>query len=239
MSFSLFGLGRKRYKHVFFDLDRTLWDFEQNMVETLRDIFREHSLDRAIPSFDSFLETFTTHNERMWEEYRRGNLRKEILRFKRFELTLAEYGVKDITLAKIIGDQYIEMSPLKTVLMPYTKELLAYLHGKYNLYIITNGFNEVQMVKLMRSGIADFFQRVVTSEMAGHHKPKAEAFGYSLSQANARKSESIMIGDDLEIDILGARDFGMDQIYYNPKALPHSEKITYEVKSLLDIKEIL
>lgn len=227
------------YKHIFFDLDRTLWDFEQNMRITLMDIFDRHELKSAFPDYDCFINTFVAHNERLWGWYQNGKMKKEILRYKRFELTLREYGIKNKNLAAVIGQEYIDESPKKTALIPHSIEVLNYLHGKYKLHIITNGFNEVQFTKLKLCGLEKYFDKVVTSEISGFHKPRPEAFSFPLSTANAKKNESIMIGDDLVTDILGAKQFGIDQIYFNPMGIEHNEEITYEVRSLLQISEIL
>ncbi|HPF93544.1 MAG TPA: HAD-IA family hydrolase [Tenuifilaceae bacterium] len=107
------------------------------------------------------------------------------------------------------------------------------------LHIITNGFNEVQFTKLELCGLSSYFTKVITSEISGYHKPRPEAFGYTLSSANARKAESIMIGDDLEADILGAKAFGIDQIFFNPNREQHGHSVTHEITSLLELKKIL
>jgi putative hydrolase of the HAD superfamily len=228
-----------KYKHVFFDLDRTLWDFEQNMRKTLCDIYDNHNLKEHINGYEIFIDTFVRHNDRLWAQYQNGQLKKEVLRYKRFEVTLRDFGIKDKVLAEVIGQEYIDESPRKTILVPHTLETLNYLSNKYKLHIITNGFNEVQFTKLKLCGLEKYFDKVITSEISGYHKPRPQAFGYSLSSANAKKDESIMIGDDLNIDIVGAREFGIDQVYFNPLSIPHNEKITYEIKSLLELTAIL
>jgi putative hydrolase of the HAD superfamily len=230
---------KDRYKHIFWDLDRTLWDFDQNMRITLKEIYENHNLVRAIPSHNHFIDTFVGHNNRLWASYQRGDMTKEVLRFKRFDVTLKEYGIRDKVLAEVIGDEYINESPKKTALIPHSIEILDYLYSKYKLHIITNGFNEVQFSKLKLCGIEKYFDKVVTSEISGYHKPRPEAFGYTLASANARKQESIMIGDDIEADIKGAQQFGINQIYFNPEGTPHDQKPTHEIDSLLKIKEIL
>jgi len=235
----LFSKKVKVYKHIFFDLDRTLWDFDQNMVDALREIFFEFNLDSSFPNVNTFIKCFSKHNEYLWEKYRKGELKKDVLRFKRFDLTLKDYGVNDLLLAKRIGDEFIRITPTKTALVPHAREVLDYLSPKYKLHIISNGFNEVQFPKLETCHIAKYFDKVITSEISGYHKPCPEAFGYSLSSANAKKVESIMIGDDLEIDVLGAKKFGMDQVYVNPNKLVHKSKPTYEIQSLLELKKIL
>lgn len=228
-----------KYKHILFDLDRTLWDFESNMRLTLSDIFFNHNLNNRIDNPEKFIEAFIKHNDKLWAQYQKGEMKKEVLRYKRFELTLKDFGIKDKVLAEVIGQEYIDESPKKTILIPHTLDILNYLKVKYKLHIITNGFNEVQFTKLKLCGLDQYFDKVVTSEISGYHKPRPEAFGYTLSMANAKKDESIMIGDDLENDILGAKQFGINQIFFNPQRVPHSHSITHEVDSLLGVKDIL
>ena len=235
----LFSKKIKVYKHVFFDLDRTLWDFDQNMIDALRDIFFDFNLDSVFPDIHTFINTFTKHNDYLWEKNRLGELKKDILRFKRFDMTLRDYGVNEPLVSKKMGDEYIRITPLKTALVPNAREILEYLKPRYKLHIITNGFDEVQFPKLEKCHIANYFDKVVTSETSGYHKPCPEAFGYALSSANARKEESIMVGDDLDIDIAGSKKFGMDQIFFNRHSISHKIKATHEVNNLLDIKKIL
>ncbi len=206
---------------------------------TLKDIYQRHKLSEVIPTPEIFIDTYNKHNNMLWASYQKGAMKKEVLRFKRFEVTLKEFGIKDKVLASVIGDEYIDESPKKTALIPHSIEVLDYLYGQYNLHIITNGFNEVQFTKLQLCGIDKYFNKVITSEMSGYHKPRPEAFRYALSSANAQKAESIMIGDDIETDIAGAQGFGISQIYFNPQKTPHSLKPTYEILSLKQIMEIL
>ncbi|HZJ74351.1 MAG TPA: YjjG family noncanonical pyrimidine nucleotidase [Perlabentimonas sp.] len=229
-----------QYKHIFFDLDRTLWDFEQNMRITLTEIYKNHNLNKTIPSPEVFIDAYIVNNDRLWASYQRGEMKKEVLRYKRFELTLRDFGIKDKVLASVIGHEYLSESPKKTVLLPNTLPVLNWLYTKYKLHIITNGFNEVQFTKLKMCGIEKYFDKVLTSEMSGYHKPRAEAFGYSLSSANAKKAESIMIGDDLETDIIGAKNFGIDQVYFNPSKQPQPKvEVTHEISNLIELKDIL
>ncbi|HCX99522.1 MAG TPA: noncanonical pyrimidine nucleotidase, YjjG family [Bacteroidales bacterium] len=228
-----------KYKHIFFDLDRTLWDFEHNMRLTLMDIFDRHNLSNYAPGPEHFIETFNLHNDRLWNSYQNGELKKKVLRYKRFEKTLGDYGIRNKDLVMVIDREYIDESPKKTVLIPHSIEVLEYLKNKYKLHIITNGFNEVQFAKIELCGISHYFTKVVTSEMSGHHKPHPKAFGYTVSLANARKEESVMIGDDYKADIIGAKSFGIDQIYFNPTQTKQAQKATFEITSLLELLKIL
>ncbi|MFO7830068.1 MAG: YjjG family noncanonical pyrimidine nucleotidase [Bacteroidales bacterium] len=229
----------KKYKNIYFDLDRTLWDFDNNAKETFQDIYEKYQFEKIFKNFDNFYNTYVKHNERLWKVYRDGKIRKSVLVYKRFELTLNEFGIDDIELAKKIGQDYIEISPTKKRLFPGTYEVLDYLKEKYNLYIITNGFNEVQFTKLKNSNLDAYFKKVFTSENAGAQKPNAKIFEHALKTVNARKKESIMIGDDLDGDILGAKKFGLDQIYFNPAKKNHSENITHEIFALKELQKIL
>lgn len=228
-----------KYKHLYFDLDRTLWDFETNSKETFRDIFKKYDLDKVFGDFDTFYLTYRKHNEQLWKQYREAKITKEKLRSHRFYLTLQEYGIEDDELAKKIGTDYITMSPQKTTLFPHTHETLAYLKNKgYNMYIITNGFEEVQHTKLRNCDLEKYFSHIITSEMAGCQKPKKEIFEYALSSVNAKKAESIMIGDDLEVDIKGAKGIGMDQVHFNFVKQEHNFPATYKIECLKELEEI-
>ncbi len=228
-----------RYKHIYFDLDRTIWDFDQNARETFRDIYQKYNLETIFSKFDNFYDTYVEHNEQLWRDYREGKIKKTVLSYKRFALTLESFGVNDEKLAKQIAQDYITISPTKKRLFPHAHETLDYLHKKYKLYIITNGFNEVQFTKLKNSQLDKYFTKIFTSEDAGAQKPNPKIFENAIKSANARKVESIMIGDDLEADILGAKNYGLDQVYFNPFGKDHQEKITHEIVSLKELQEIL
>jgi putative hydrolase of the HAD superfamily len=227
------------YKHIFFDLDLTLWDFDRNSKEAITELFQElEILKKFNLSQEDFLPVYRNFNDNLWDQYRLGKIEKEDLRILRFSKTLLHFGIDDQNLSRQLGDGYVEKSPKKTYLFPHALEVLEYLSQKYKLHIITNGFQEVQFVKLENSGIRKYFDQVITSESAGCKKPDKRIFHYSLYRAKAKTKQSIMIGDHLDIDILGAKNAGMDQIYFNPKKLKHHEMVTYEVDCLSKLKEI-
>ena len=134
--------------------------------------------------------------------------------------------------AKNMGIDYVTISPTKTVLFPHSHEALSYLKNKYALFVLTNGFKQVQTTKLKNCNLEQYFTKLICSEDIGVQKPKTEAFRYALKTVNAKKNESIMIGDDLNVDILGAKKSGIDQVYFNPKKITHNEQPTFEITSL-------
>ena len=229
----------KRYKHVFFDLDGTLWDFAGNSKDTQREMFDRFSLYSIFNTYDDFFEIFNKYNDQLWEEYRLGEIKKSKLKWYRFYLSLKEKNVEDESLARSLDEFYLSESPKKTRLIPHTLEILQELKSKYELHIITNGFNEVQFTKLENSKLDQYFNVIVTSEDAGALKPDIRIFQYALEKAGAGYAESIMVGDILEVDIVGARMAGMDQIYLNPEGNSHNETISYEVCGLKEILKIL
>lgn len=229
----------KKYRHILFDLDGTLWDFEGNSKEAFADIFKDYNLSVLDNDFRKFEEVYHKHNNRLWDDYREGKVEKEVLRWTRFYLTLKEFGIDDKSLAEKIDQQYITISPEKTRLIPFTLEILEYLKPQYNLHVVTNGFNEVQFTKLQNARLNGFFSQIITSEMAGCLKPHPEFFMYTLAIIRAKESECLMIGDSYHADIEGAMTVGMDQVYFNPAGEPFQLEPTYEIKSLLELKEFL
>lgn len=227
-------------RHIFFDLDRTLWDFEYNSKQTLLELVdRFNLIDKGIDSGEEFISKYRLHNNRLWNLYRNGKIKKEQLRDRRFFLTLQDYGIDDSELANKFGLAYVKYSPLKKKLFPNTIELLNYLVKNYSLYIITNGFQEVQHIKLENSGISKYFNFVITSEEVGVKKPDSSIFHYALELAKAKAEESIMIGDDLFVDVKGAEAVGMQGVYFNPNKIKHNETVFAEVSSLSDIFNLL
>lgn len=226
--------------HIFFDLDRTLWDFETNSHETLVELHDKHNLHkRGITDAAEFIFEYKRINELCWDDYRKGTLSKDVLRSVRFLRTFESYNISDAQLASDFGDDYIAICPLKNRVFPHTHEVLDALVSKYNLHIITNGFEEVQHVKMHHSALTDYFDVIVVSEEVGEKKPHPKVFDYALNKANAEASKSIMIGDDLPVDILGAQACGIKGIYFNPDGLTHNEDPAFEIASLKELLHLL
>ena len=229
-----------KYKHLFFDLDHTLWDFDSNSRHTLQELHTCFNLhDRGISDFDSFHKNYLAHNEKLWERYRNGYIKVEELRWKRMWHTLIDFRIGDEQLARSMGTRFLEQLPTRNILFPDTIEVLDYLSDKgYHLHIITNGFEETQHCKLRNSGLDRFFTHVITSEGSNSLKPKKEIFEYAFQKANAARAQSIMIGDSIEVDIQGGINAGIDQVYVNHIGLESSIHPTYTVHSLQELKDI-
>ncbi len=227
-----------KYKNIFIDLDRTLWDFETNSAETFKDIYYKHSIDKLC-NFDEFYKIYRSINDKLWSDYREKLVSKEVLSWKRFYLSMSHFGLDNETVAKSMGEDYINLSPLKTKLFPYTTELLQYLSSKYKLYLVTNGFKEVQYLKIKNCNIEQFFEGVFTSEEVGCNKPNRQYFEFVLEKTGATPENSIIIGDDMEVDIKGAAKLDIDTIWFNNNNETSEFTPNYEVKTLKEIVEIL
>lgn len=231
----------KQYKHLFFDLDHTIWDFETNAKATLYDIFVLNNLEeKGIDSFDNFFTQYSIHNHKLWDKYTKGQIKQDELKWKRMYLGLLEYKIADEQLARKMGLEFTQILPDKTNLFAYTKEILAYLKNKnYKLHLITNGFEDLQASKLMNTNIKHFFEEVITSEASNSLKPNKEIFDYALQKTNANVDESIMIGDNVDADIEGGINAGLDTIYVNHINNKKYERANYTIFHLKELEEIL
>jgi putative hydrolase of the HAD superfamily len=232
-----------KYKHLFFDLDHTLWDFEANAKETLQELYELNNLPAlGIPAFDHFFEKYSYHNTRLWDRYTKGLIKHEELKWKRMWLALLDFKLADESLARKMAIEFLERLPLKKNLFPYTIEILTYLkHKGYQLHLITNGFDVTQKSKLENAELTGFFVEVITSETSQSLKPNKEIFEYAIQKCGATCSESIMIGDNLDADIQGGINAGLDTIFVNHldiEVLPHIRP-TYVITHLKELEEIL
>lgn len=214
-------------KHLFFDLDRTLWDFDQNSKEALILLFYEAKLQHSQLDFEEFYNYYVDVNARLWKAYGRKEISKEHLRNERFRKTLEKWKLDDEKIVTYFSDGYVEISPKQTILFPNTIETLEELkQSGYVMHIITNGFKEVQYTKLENCKLISFFDIIVCSEEIGINKPAPEIFHYSMKKANSTSKNSTMIGDDYEVDILGAEKVGMRTFHFNPQI--EESKIKYK-----------
>jgi putative hydrolase of the HAD superfamily len=204
-------------KHIFFDLDHTIWDFDRNAEETLQELYEVYQLrNLGLLSAAEFIHKYTENNHSLWAQYHLGLISKDLLRAERFRKTFIELGVQPDLVPQDFESDYVKISPTKTNLFEGAQKVLAYLQKKYTLHIISNGFKETTLTKMDLSGLNPYFTNVIISEEVGVNKPDKAVFEYALQKAQANKQESIMIGDSLEADVYGAQDFGMKAIFFNP-----------------------
>jgi putative hydrolase of the HAD superfamily len=229
-----------KVRQLFFDLDRTLWDFEANSKRALQHLYESLSLGDTIEHFMHFHHTYIRVNANLWQQYGKGKLSKEALRDNRFKDALAHHGIHDHQLAQKMSDGYIEMSPKQTALFPGAIETLTELkRQEYRMHIITNGFHEVQHVKLETSGLKSFFDVVISSESIGFTKPHREIFQEAQRLTNCKPQHAIMIGDDFKADIIGALNANWTAIHFDPEVKFKKERNVPRVRSLNELPEVI
>jgi len=226
----------KNIQHVFFDLDHTLWDFDRNSKLAFVDIFKKNNISIAI---DDFLEVYVPINFQYWKYYRESRITKEQLRYGRLKNSFKELGVAiDDFLIDRLSVDYIDHLPNHNHLFEGAIDQLSNLHKKYELHIITNGFQEVQSLKLQNSKIDHFFKTITSSESVGVKKPDARIFKHALELAAADPKKSVMIGDNYEADILGAQNMGLHTICFNYHRTDLPDHIT-SIEELVEINNYL
>lgn len=229
----------RRYRHLFFDLDHTLWDFQANSRQVLQELHRELGLEAlGVPDADAFVEVYEEINTGLWKRYERGHLPKEVMRVLRFRNTLLAFGVKERGLSERLGHEYLERTPRREGLFPGALRLLEDLRPHYGLHIITNGFAATQLTKIRHSRLEHLFDVVLSSEVAGASKPMPDIFHKALAQAGARAEESLMIGDSVDADMAGARAVGMDHAHFAPEGALDPEA-TYRIRTLDELRPLL
>lgn len=229
------------YKNIFFDLDDTLWHFSANAEDTFREVYFKYGLDNYFDSFEQFYSIYQRKNKELWVEYGNGDITKEELNRRRFLYPLQVAGVDDETLAKNYSDDFFSIIPLKSKLIPGAKEVLEYLSSRgYRLFILSNGFRELQYRKMKSAGIDGYFKKVILSEDIHVHKPYPEIFNFALSATQSRLQDSLMVGDSWEADIEGAKGVGMHQMYFNySRRTDFPFKPTYKIDKLEEIFSLL
>ncbi len=228
----------KQYRHLFFDLDRTLWDFDRNSREVLAELHGDfHLQDLGIPR-DDFIPAYEQVNAALWAQHEDGVLPKEVLRALRFNHALQQFGVANGGLARHLETAYMDRCPKRARLLPGALNLLEELKPHFGLHIITNGFTEIQALKLNAAGIRKFFNVVLTSEMAGVAKPDKAIFRHAMRSAGAKPTESLMIGDNAKADMAGARNAGMDQAHLSAPGEGDAQA-TYRITRLEELRTVL
>lgn len=228
------------YKHLFFDLDHTIWDFDKNAEETLHELYHAYNLKKlGLHSPDFFIETYTKNNHQLWADYHIGKISKEVLRSTRFSKTFVELGVSPDLIPGDFENDYVTICPTKTNLFPHAHDTLSYLHKKYTLHIISNGFKESTELKIGNTDLAKYFKTIFISEIIGFNKPDKAIFDHALGTSNALAAESLMIGDSVEADIRGAQAYGMNAIYFNPECKEKPDDVVHQIYCLSELVNIL
>ncbi len=230
----------KKYKHLFFDLDHTLWDFDKNAEETLIELYDVYKLKSlGINSVEEFISVYTEYNHQLWRDYHNGVISKEQLRASRFKVTFEHFGVDEVLVPHQFEVDYVNICPTKTNLFGGAHEVLTELKKQYQLHIITNGFLESQTMKMERTNIRQYFNEIFVSEVIGLYKPDIALFNHALEVVKENANEVLMIGDSLEADVLGAKNAGIDQVYFNPFSNNHDYELTHEISHLKELLAIL
>ncbi|WP_294071881.1 YjjG family noncanonical pyrimidine nucleotidase [Proteiniphilum sp. UBA1028] len=228
------------YKNLFIDLDDTLWDIHLNGKECLEEIYRDYGYAAYYPRFLDYYNVYVPVNQRLWAMYRHGEIRKEELIVERFLAPVRAFGINDPDYAKKLSDDFLDRTTRKTRLIDGTIELLEYLKPRYRMHILSNGFREVQYKKIENSGLKPYFDKIILSEDAGINKPHPDMFTYALKNTNSRRSQTVMIGDSWDADMVGAYQSRIAQIWFNPAdEAPDGFEPTHTVRTLAEIKDIL
>ena len=228
------------YKNLFFDLDDTLWAFSANARDTYEEMYRKYDYDRFFDSFEHYYSLYQRRNLELWAEYADGKVTKEELNRQRYLYPLEAVGAGDSALSEAYEKDALATIPTKSKLMPHAREVLEYLSAKYNLYILSNGFKELQFHKMRSSDIDKYFRKVDLSDDIGILKPWPEIFHFALSATQSELNDSLMIGDSWENDIAGAAGVGMHQVFYNLSGrtdLPFTP--TYQITDLKELLDLL
>jgi len=225
-----------KIKHIFFDLDHTLWDFDANSNQSFKYIFKELYIK---VDFEKFKTYYYPINDAYWKLFRENKISKNDLRFGRLNDTFTKlnYKVNDDIIKKL-SEAYIDNLSNYNTLIEGTLDLLDYLKPKYKMHIITNGFQEVQSKKMVKSGLKPYFDTVITSEQVGVKKPNPKIFAFALGLCDAKKEECLMIGDNYEADVMGALDFGIDAIFCNFNKRASAQNIK-SVTNLIELKQYI
>lgn len=227
-------------KHLFFDLDHTIWDFDRNAEETLKELYYRYSFDEIFnsPSSEAFISTYTANNHRLWNLYHHGQIDKATLRKLRFADTFTQLGVNPELFPVEFEEEYLEICPTKTNLFPNAHETLTYLKDRYTLHLISNGFKEACEKKLKHSNLSIYFETIVISEIIGINKPDRRIFEHALNNGKAIKDEAVMIGDNIDADVRGAQNAGLEAIFFNPLEVEKPQDVNYMIKDLKELQEL-
>ena len=230
-----------KIRHIFFDLDNTLWDHRRNAYLTLKEIFkREEVSDKFNLDFEEFHTEYFTINERLWEQIRDGEIDKDYLRKHRFYDTFLFFGIDDFELSETFENQFLDEILNYNDLVEGAFDLLEYLSDKgYKMHILSNGFKEVTAKKCELSGIKNYFQTITSADEIDIRKPQPEVYDYALKKAGAKVEESMMIGDDWIADVEGGKSFGLEVVFFDVFNDNFEAEGVKVIKKLVELKDYL
>jgi putative hydrolase of the HAD superfamily len=229
-----------RYSCIFFDLDHTLWDYEENSKHTLIELYEQYHLRaKGVDSQEEFTTQFRIINTQLWDLFDRGVIKSEVIRQQRFKKILGHFSIVDEKLCEDLSHDYLIECPKKGHLIPHALSVLEYLAPKYSMSVITNGFEEIQNLKLESSKLLPYFDHIVTSQRAGSRKPSCEIFNFALQCHDIKCHQALMVGDNLLTDIGGACNAYIDAVFFNPEKITHDGHSAHEIHCLSELRTIL
>ena len=235
----------KKYKDLFIDFDDTLYDTHGNAVIALSETFEAFALERYFPDPQLFYDAYWMANIDLWTRYSKNEITRDYLIVERFRRPLSVGSGLDVTedYCLEMSDRFLDFCSSKSGVVEGAHELMDYLRQRgYRMHMCSNGFHEVQYKKLQACGLKDYFNTIILSEDAGFNKPSPQFFDYAFLQSGAIRETTLMIGDNLQTDILGALTSGIDALLFNRWEVDVNEipqRPTFVVSSLLDIQNIL
>lgn len=231
---------KENVRCIFFDLDHTLWDYDTNARDTLYEMFSAFKLaEMGVPVFEHFFRSFQEVNFELWDLYDRGLIKQEVLRLERFKRVMAKFDVCDDSICAHLNNRFMVECPKKSGLMPGAHDTLLYLSSRYRLTIITNGFEEIQHMKIQSGKLGGYFDHVVTSQKAGCRKPNAAIFEMALTLNGVAPHEAVMIGDNPLTDISGAKNAGLHAVWLDAAKSEAPSTADFRIQALEDLKQIL
>jgi putative hydrolase of the HAD superfamily len=229
----------RKYSHLLFDLDHTLWDFNSNCFQTLQELYQDYNIAQYHINLEDFYEAYLLINNEVWTKYDNNQMTKEQIRNYRFKKLFEKFGIDNPEMALNLEQEYLYKCPKRGILMPYASTLLNLLKDDFELVLITNGFQEPQTEKVHFSGLDRYFKQMFTSENTGYKKPDVRYFQTVLSSLAVLPSQCLVIGDNPHTDIRGAYDFGIDSFWVNSQNFPKTHYSTYYATDLEKLTRLI